>query len=150
MTTLGRRMQHVVDVYTTWYVRLVLQGFGDDLLYLMLCHALFFFFFFFNDPPPPEIYPLPLHAALPISADSWDAARLTLREHQCKVHNGPYIFHGPLQVRIWEEKDPQRSMKDVRPVVHLALMLTQSQRSEEHTSELQSPCNLVCRLLLEK
>src|SRR5256885_4969044 len=26
----------------------------------------------------------------------------------------------------------------------------QSFRSEEHTSELQSPCNLVCRLLLEK
>src|SRR2546426_6338291 len=26
----------------------------------------------------------------------------------------------------------------------------QSMRSEEHTSELQSPCNLVCRLLLEK
>src|SRR3989454_3860323 len=25
-----------------------------------------------------------------------------------------------------------------------------SSRSEEHTSELQSPCNLVCRLLLEK
>src|SRR5256885_3327904 len=27
---------------------------------------------------------------------------------------------------------------------------SQIQRSEEHTSELQSPCNLVCRLLLEK
>src|SRR5256885_2613454 len=27
---------------------------------------------------------------------------------------------------------------------------TQRERSEEHTSELQSPCNLVCRLLLEK
>src|SRR5256885_4928962 len=27
---------------------------------------------------------------------------------------------------------------------------SQGQRSEEHTSELQSPCNLVCRLLLEK
>src|SRR2546426_6838728 len=27
---------------------------------------------------------------------------------------------------------------------------TNHQRSEEHTSELQSPCNLVCRLLLEK
>src|SRR2546426_5705348 len=26
----------------------------------------------------------------------------------------------------------------------------QKKRSEEHTSELQSPCNLVCRLLLEK
>src|SRR5256885_8613802 len=28
--------------------------------------------------------------------------------------------------------------------------LFQLRRSEEHTSELQSPCNLVCRLLLEK
>src|SRR2546426_7855231 len=28
--------------------------------------------------------------------------------------------------------------------------VVQQQRSEEHTSELQSPCNLVCRLLLEK
>src|SRR2546426_6051090 len=31
-----------------------------------------------------------------------------------------------------------------RPLVH------RPPRSEEHTSELQSPCNLVCRLLLEK
>src|SRR5256885_8458220 len=30
------------------------------------------------------------------------------------------------------------------------LTLSMSARSEEHTSELQSPCNLVCRLLLEK
>src|SRR2546426_2916303 len=29
-------------------------------------------------------------------------------------------------------------------------MSSSSKRSEEHTSELQSPCNLVCRLLLEK
>src|SRR5256885_6511383 len=29
-------------------------------------------------------------------------------------------------------------------------MLIPIERSEEHTSELQSPCNLVCRLLLEK
>src|SRR5205807_8154192 len=29
-------------------------------------------------------------------------------------------------------------------------MATKAARSEEHTSELQSPCNLVCRLLLEK
>src|SRR5256885_6991629 len=28
--------------------------------------------------------------------------------------------------------------------------MSPSRRSEEHTSELQSPCNLVCRLLLEK
>src|SRR5256885_4462563 len=32
----------------------------------------------------------------------------------------------------------------------IALMKDQVDRSEEHTSELQSPCNLVCRLLLEK
>src|SRR5256885_4119370 len=32
----------------------------------------------------------------------------------------------------------------------LELLLDEVQRSEEHTSELQSPCNLVCRLLLEK
>src|SRR5256885_512291 len=31
-----------------------------------------------------------------------------------------------------------------------AVSMTWSTRSEEHTSELQSPCNLVCRLLLEK
>src|SRR2546426_5368976 len=30
------------------------------------------------------------------------------------------------------------------------LAVTKRHRSEEHTSELQSPCNLVCRLLLEK
>src|SRR5256885_6501279 len=29
-------------------------------------------------------------------------------------------------------------------------LFTKGNRSEEHTSELQSPCNLVCRLLLEK
>src|SRR5256885_7463967 len=29
-------------------------------------------------------------------------------------------------------------------------LLTKRGRSEEHTSELQSPCNIVCRLLLEK
>src|SRR5256885_6485084 len=36
--------------------------------------------------------------------------------------------------------------------VHMELVNSQltNSRSEEHTSELQSPCNLVCRLLLEK
>src|SRR5256885_4554259 len=36
----------------------------------------------------------------------------------------------------------RRSLVRMRPLT--------SMRSEEHTSELQSPCNLVCRLLLEK
>src|SRR2546426_3340372 len=37
-----------------------------------------------------------------------------------------------------------------RPAVHAGEGLEPESRSEEHTSELQSPCNLVCRLLLEK
>src|SRR5256885_838321 len=36
------------------------------------------------------------------------------------------------------------------PFERLGPILAEHQRSEEHTSELQSPCNLVCRLLLEK
>src|SRR5713101_8141429 len=48
---------------------------------------------------------LPLTDGARLAADSWDASRLTLREHQCKVHNGPYILHGPIHFRIWEEKD---------------------------------------------
>jgi hypothetical protein len=48
---------------------------------------------------------LPLTDGARLAADSWDASRLTLREHQCKVHNGPYILHGPIQFRISEERD---------------------------------------------
>src|SRR5256885_9972860 len=38
----------------------------------------------------------------------------------------------------------------VQLIVQHTLARTREMRSEEHTSELQSPCNLVCRLLLEK
>src|SRR2546426_6789743 len=38
----------------------------------------------------------------------------------------------------------------VRQLVAAAVEQRSDPRSEEHTSELQSPCNLVCRLLLEK
>src|SRR5256885_11105609 len=39
---------------------------------------------------------------------------------------------------------------DGATIVSLAFGDVHVERSEEHTSELQSPCNLVCRLLLEK
>src|SRR5688500_19166166 len=42
---------------------------------------------------------------------------------------------------------PTAAGRGVRRVAHV---LSGGGRSEEHTSELQSPCNLVCRLLLEK
>src|SRR2546426_5523653 len=52
---------------------------------------------------------------------------------------------------IWVWGDPGRdpaigSMKVATPTPTSVV----ARRSEEHTSELQSPCNLVCRLLLEK
>ena len=40
-------------------------------------------------------------------AESWDPSRLTLLEHQCQVHISPYIYRGPLNLRIWYEKDPK-------------------------------------------
>ena len=49
---------------------------------------------------------LPINNAARAFAESWDASRLTLPEHQCRVHVSPYIYHGPLHLRIWQEKDP--------------------------------------------
>src|SRR5688500_19360355 len=51
--------------------------------------------------------------------------------------------------------DPEKGTMYIRETIRIldALDLTKqqrNQRSEEHTSELQSPCNIVCRLLLEK
>src|SRR5437016_7186891 len=48
---------------------------------------------------------MPIDDAARLRAESWDASRLTLQEHQCRVHIAPYIFRGPMAVRIWEEKD---------------------------------------------
>src|SRR5437899_7783380 len=49
---------------------------------------------------------LPINDAARQWALSWDPSRLTLPEHQCQVHVAPYIYRGPLQLRIWEERDP--------------------------------------------
>jgi hypothetical protein len=50
---------------------------------------------------------LPVNEAGRQYADSWDASRLTLPEHQCRAHAVPYINRGPIRMRISEEKDPQ-------------------------------------------
>src|SRR2546426_9184614 len=58
----------------------------------------------------------------------------------------PYttLFRSQRSLRRWRPR--------IRPVmkVHARGRRRDEARSEEHTSELQSPCNLVCRLLLEK
>src|SRR5256885_11904065 len=52
--------------------------------------------------------------------------------------------------RHWRRKKEARSAP-LRSVSNSSAGLKRmKRRSEEHTSELQSPCNLVCRLLLEK
>src|SRR2546430_6797588 len=90
----------------------------------MVIFSLFFSFFFFNDTATTEIYTLSLHDALPIS--------LQLADHRGVV--------------VILEVEPQQP---VTPIVqHLEVL--DVVRSEEHTSELQSQSNLVCRLLLEK
>jgi hypothetical protein len=60
--------------------------------------------------PGPEIanyLGLPISDAGRMFAESWNASRLTIPEHQCQVHVVSYIYRGPLNLRIWEEKDPQ-------------------------------------------
>ena len=50
---------------------------------------------------------LPITEGSRLWGESWNASRLTMPEHQCQVHVSPYIYRGPLQMRIWTEKDPQ-------------------------------------------
>jgi len=38
---------------------------------------------------------------------AWSPSRVTVPEHQCQVHVAPYIMGGPLNLRIWEERDNQ-------------------------------------------
>lgn len=59
--------------------------------------------------PGPEIgdfVGLPITEGARQFAESWDPARITLPEQQCRVHVSPYIYRGPLQIRISEERDP--------------------------------------------
>src|SRR2546427_6994512 len=79
-----------------------------------------FSFFFFNDTAPTEIYAVSQHAALPI---------LALRRPRDGVRH----------LAAGGRREPARPCARGR-----------GGRSEEHTSELQSQSNLVCRLLLEK
>jgi hypothetical protein len=59
--------------------------------------------------PGPELVDyvgLPINAAARRFAESWDPSRITLPEEQCRVHVSPYIYRGPTNLRIWEERHP--------------------------------------------
>jgi cyclase len=49
---------------------------------------------------------LPINGAARRYADSWDPSRVSVLEHQCEPYSAAHIYRGPLQFRIWEEKDP--------------------------------------------
>src|SRR2546426_9014781 len=53
-------------------------------------------------------------------------------------------------VACWSRTAFNASLEQSAHAVEVVLHPAPGARSEEHTSELQSPCNLVCRLLLEK
>src|SRR5256885_10606966 len=93
--------------------------------------------FFFNDTATTEIYTLSLHDALPIS--------ITI--DKVRVRPGDLIFGDADGVCVI----PHEAEGEI---LNRALAKTQlernARRSEEHTSELQSPCKIECRLLLEK
>src|SRR5437016_14340623 len=91
--------------------------------------------FFFNVSATTEIYTLSLHDALPISSRRW------LRQAMAKPR-------GWIQ-EIGASELPWTSSV-ARFIGRRRVATKKSRRSEEHTSELQSLTNLVCRLLLEK
>src|SRR5207244_11629180 len=88
--------------------------------------------FFFLSPAPPEIYTLSLHDALPIFLGGYAGY----------VNFGTPAFFA---LGAYTAVFLIQSTRAPLPVLILA-----GGRSEEHTSELQSPDHLVCRLLLEK
>src|SRR5947208_11522255 len=91
-------------------------------------------FFFFSAPASPDMYTLSLHDALPISR-----ARDCLRAGR--------ILRPTRTSRGHRRRDDLQVARRTRDLPQLG---DRHARSEEHTSELQSPDQLVCRLLLEK
>src|SRR5260370_28061089 len=103
-------------------------------------------FFFFNDPATTEIYPLPLHAALPISAHRCTPHRLACRVVAREPHRA---LDRRRQRRRGRRLEPDAGAVALAELA-VARVAHGVTRSEEHTYELQSHLNLVCRLLLEK
>src|SRR3712207_8991774 len=99
--------------------------------------------FFFNDTATTEIYTLSLHDALPI----WTRAQETELASEVVLRTiepaNDYRMGAGASRRL-----AGRSRRTL--TLDLAAVLSVNERSEEHTSELQSRQHLVCRLLLEK
>src|SRR5437868_11338654 len=97
--------------------------------YALFSHILYFYFFFFNDTSTTVIYTLSLHDALPIS---YELDKDIIRDAE--------RYASADELKLLSQIITKKPKK-----LHVKLG-----RSEEHTSELQSRFDLVCRLLLEK
>src|SRR5690606_41900441 len=102
-------------------------------------------YFYFNATATPEIYTLSLHDALPIYFNMMEDYN---KDPDLLNKFGRNIVEAVKQGKI----DPVIGREDeIRRIIKILSRKTKnSPRSEEHTSELQSRENLVCRLLLEK
>src|SRR5207244_11683218 len=100
--------------------------------------------------PTHDSYPLSLHDAHPIYDDCVLAAELEVHVLQAV---GRGLRHGDAGLAGTGERDHRNiRVTDERLAGGLAVAVhdvDDAGRSEEHTSELQSPDHLVCRLLLE-
>src|SRR2546426_6684548 len=65
-------------------------------------------------------------------------------------HSPEFARHPPPRIQTDRHEHPSPPQGLARRAGANARVARGRPRSEEHTSELQSPCNLVCRLLLEK
>src|SRR5690606_41818910 len=98
-----------------------------------------------QDPATTEIDPLSLHDALPIFRREL-AGYGGFRTNTIALELMQLLFLRTVEIRRgrWEHVHLDAAIWDIPPE------LMKKRRSEEHTSELQSRENLVCRLLLEK
>src|SRR5256885_12756908 len=90
-------------------------------------------------PPRSTLFP---YTTLFRSGDDADITKLPIPIHS-EGDAGRYLGSG-----VTITRDPDTGVRN--EAIIRALVRGPRKRSEEHTSELQSPCNLVCRLLLEK
>src|SRR5690349_22051890 len=99
-----------------------------------------FAFFFVNETAPTEIYTLSLHDALPISDARHSPGYQRHITRNARPNRANRAEKQPFRVKsqAWSGTPPWLRRG------------AQCERSEEHTSELQSRRDLVCRLLLEK
>src|SRR2546427_1352073 len=110
--------------------------------------AVRFLRFFLNDPAPPEISPLPLHAALPIPRRTSHAATPAAAAMNSQAPSTAATRGASTSPAAALPKATPALASRTAPA--RARACGSPSRSEEHTSELQSQSNLVCRLLLEK